>query len=171
MIRQSEHRWVLGIDPGLSGALCWLCPHSGKIVIEDMPRVVTRTGKREKKGPIDLYTLGLLIGATASRTAVAVIESNSPRKEDAERMGSLWKFAHSCGAAEMAVAGYLIPLFPIAPSVWKMLIGVSADKSTSLVKARQLFPNQAHYFKRKSDDGRAEAALLAWIAKERFFGG
>ena len=57
-----------------------------------------------------------------------------------------------------------IPFQEVRPSKWKPALNLSGDKNASREMAMQLWPDQAHLFKRVKDDGRAEAALLAWWA-------
>jgi hypothetical protein len=57
------------------------------------------------------------------------------------------------------------PVKEVPSAVWKAKLKVTADKATSLAKARELWPDHAGtHFRRKMDDGRAEAALIGIYA-------
>ena len=60
------------------------------------------------------------------------------------------------------LAALAIPCTLVTPGVWKRHHGlIGGDKSESRAKAIALWPGHADLFKRRKDDGRAEAALVA----------
>lgn len=54
-----------------------------------------------------------------------------------------------------------IPILKTRPGVWKSQLGLSSDKNKSILLAQKTFPE---YTFKKSEDGKAEAALLARMA-------
>ena len=60
------------------------------------------------------------------------------------------------------VAANFIPLTMVAPLKWKRALGVPADKDGARARASQLLPAHAGLWCRVKDDGRAEAALIAY---------
>lgn len=76
-------------------------------------------------------------------------------------------FGREFGAlkAALRIAGCRVCL--VQPALWKAAMGLTSDKSLSRQRAITLFPDAASLFRRKKDDGRAEAALLA-VYGERF---
>jgi hypothetical protein len=50
----------------------------------------------------------------------------------------------------------------VSPAKWKKALGLSADKGASRRRAIELWPERAQWFARVKDDGRAEAALIAY---------
>lgn len=71
---------------------------------------------------------------------------------------------HQLGLASGLVRGALaalrVPVVLLDPAIWKRRAGVTADKASSLEMARSTWPDMAALFRRKRDDGRAEAALI-----------
>ena len=67
------------------------------------------------------------------------------------------------------LGAYGIPTFFMTAAVWKSLMKVSRQKHTSINRAKELFPEQAHLFQSKKDHDRAEALLLATFGT-RFYG-
>ncbi|MFS9669006.1 hypothetical protein, partial [Klebsiella pneumoniae] len=53
-------------------------------------------------------------------------------------------------------------LTPVKPTVWKSSLQVPRDKNQARARATQLFPSAAAQVARVKDDGRAEAALIAF---------
>src|SRR5262249_54063231 len=65
--------------------------------------------------------------------------------------------AHACG---------ITPRF-VAPAKWKPALHCTADKNVSRAMAKRLFPGSAKLFARAMDDGRAEAALIAYYGLQQ----
>ena len=139
---------ILGIDPGVSGALAVYYPdHPMIIAIHDMPV----DGKA-----IDGYELTKII--SQYNPEVAFIEA--VHSFSGQGVSSSFNFGCSYGVARGVVAACGIPTTLVSPQKWKRELELSKDKNQSLEMARMLWPD-SDKFKRKKDDGRAEAALIA----------
>jgi crossover junction endodeoxyribonuclease RuvC len=139
---------IIGIDPGLSGAIAII--EDGRLIyIDDMPTVMAK-----KKSRVDVRSLrGLLLDVDGFDTTPPVY---------LEQVSS------------MPMRGVLIALgftvHDVTPQTWKFNVGLRAvagattkdRKNASRACAIELFPNCAHLFARAKDDGRAEAALIAY---------
>jgi hypothetical protein len=145
---------VLGIDPGLSGAVARF--NGARLIVEDIPSV-----EAAKRGN-DLNYDGLrdLMNIMFAGAEVAYIEDVHAMPK--QGVSSTFKFGKGFGAVIMAVAFLEIPRFMISPMKWKMEMGLNSDKEKSRKRALEMFPSEAHLFGRKKDNGRAEAALIAW---------
>ena len=153
----------LGIDVGLDGALAFYNPWNKDLIIEDMPTLEITVNKKRKR-QIDLYRLAQIIDAHRMGVARAMVEQVGA----SPGMGvvSSFNFGFSAGATQMVIAAHRIPMALVHPNVWKRVMGVTADKDTSFRAASRLLPQHAHFWARKKDDGRAEAALLAVYAAQ-----
>lgn len=145
---------VLGIDPGLKGALAWyFAEYPSRIAVEDMPVVA---------GTID--------GATIARRIRAMGPSEAIIEQVASRPGQGVSSVFTLGRGYGTVLGVLqacnVPLYFVTPATWKRHFNLSKDKDESRAKAINLWPASEH-FSRKKDDGRAEAALLARYHAEK----
>jgi crossover junction endodeoxyribonuclease RuvC len=152
---------ALAIDPGLTGALALLA--DGELIIADMP-----TETRGKKTVLDLARLWAVVeGWSRCREGMAAIVENV---NGMGRQAGAGNFGKTIGACEMAVVAAGCTLVRVTPQTWKFGVGIDADskadtkarKNTSRARAIELFPDYAHLFARVKDDGRAEAALMAW---------
>lgn len=152
---------IVGIDPGLSGAIAFL--HDGQLLnVEDLPTVdvAHKAGFRKELSPALLHDR--LID-TDIKIGLAVVEhvTSSPG------MGvtSSFRFGQTFGCimAVLACAGVKTQL--VRPAEWKRALGLSKDKTVSREMAIRLWPDQSHYFARAKDDGRAEASLIAEYAR------
>lgn len=146
--------FILGIDPGQSGALALVDVAAPNVIVIDMPVHEIR-GKKH----LDLYQLARWIDLYAASVSRAVVEEVGAMPK--QGVSSSFKFGFNAGAANMAVAAAFIPAVLVRPNVWKREMGVAAAKTTSRQAASRLFPAFSHLWHRETDDGRAEAVLLA----------
>lgn len=77
---------------------------------------------------------------------------------------SMFNFGSTYGFALGLVNFLQIPYTMVTPQKWRGVLGIpnGADKGASRVRACSLFPDHAKEFARVKDDGRAEAALIAY---------
>jgi len=150
-------RCILGIDPGLSGALAFYFTDApDRVITLDMPIA-------------DGNVSGSLI-ANEIRThapCIAVIESVGAMP--GQGVSSMFNFGKSFGSAIGAVSALNIPIQFVSPAKWKRHYGLSSDKEECRARALNLFPACAANFARKKDHGRAEAALIAKYGAETLF--
>jgi len=150
---------ILGIDPGLSGALAFLNVEDGILDIVDMPTVsITRNGKT--KNEVSAPMLASVI--RARQVDSAIIEKVGAMR--GQGTSSMFSFGRSVGMIEGVLAGLMIPVDYVTPQRWQKSIGVRDGKDGSREIAARLFPAYAAMFMRKKDNGRSDAALIAYWA-------
>ena len=162
---------VIGVDPGKQGAIALVI--DGTLVeVIDMPVVTHVTGSkmviakdnsvsREDTTKTSVSALGIF--NAISRFVLLSKGSVSACVENVHEMpgqSGMFNFGRSAGYVEMAAVALGLPILYVDPTRWKRAMGCTADKDTSLARARELFPNMLAAFKRKMDDGRAEASLI-----------
>lgn len=162
---------VLGVDPGGSGALALLTDSGRQVQVEDMPVFRVTRGK-SAKAELDVHGLIGLLREWAPDACyfeqVGGMQGDSP--------SSAFNFGRIAGAAEAIVKASGSRFVFVAPHVWKRDMGlIKAAKDDSRAKATDMWPAAASAFRRKKDDGRAEACLLAeygrrQLLKEGIFG-
>ena len=74
---------------------------------------------------------------------------------------SMFTFGRSVGAIDGCLAALCVPVEYVSPAKWKRFFGLSKDKGLSRRAAIERWPSLAEMLARVSDDGRAEAALIA----------
>lgn len=166
------HTLIIGVDPGQNGAIAAITGNR-LVHVEDMPTdQATIDGKTRhivNGGDIsNLYRTLCNAYCPGRTTPTVVIERvwSSPGQGVASAFG----FGRSYEAALTAALtlGYTVVTPPSA--TWKVQIGVTSDKDTSLKMARNLWP-KSDAFKRKKDADRAEAALIAeWFRRTSYDG-
>jgi len=155
--------YVLGIDPGLTGALAVVEIATGRLVeVKRMPVTVIK-----KQNHLNGADLAAWLGLQANLQLIhfAYIEAVHSRP----RQAGQFNFGLNTGIVHGILYANFIPITLVQPQTWKAAYGikrvgdeVKADKKTEAREiAAALFPDMAHEFKRVKDDGVAEAALIA----------
>ena len=143
---------ILGIDPGLSGALALLAP--GGLSVFDVPTMKARTRGREVNWP----EVARWIDA-AGHIDYALIEQVGARP--GQGVSSMFKFGYVAGGLRGVVAAHFIPITMVTPQSWKRAMAVPKEKDGARARASDLFPSHCDLFVRVKDHGRAEASLIA----------
>jgi hypothetical protein len=148
---------ILGVDPGLVSGAWGLIDHRGAYracgTIPNADRRITVRRWRED-----------LLQAVGREDCVAALES--VHSMPGQGVASTFAFGRAVGAIQG-----LLDLLPWSvtlaePRVWKKTMGLTADKASSLLAARSLWPEAP--LKRVKDHGAAEALLLAeWLRRQR----
>jgi len=148
---------ILGIDPGASGAIAIFDYAQGTLEIFDMPVVMVKRGNKEKK-EISPQALASLLRNPAINHATVEKVGAMP----GQGTSSMFQFGRSVGMVEGTLAALSIPVTYVTPQAWRKALSVREGKDGSRARACELFPKYAHLFARVKDDGRAEAALIAY---------
>jgi crossover junction endodeoxyribonuclease RuvC len=154
-------RKIIGIDIGLEGAVAVLDMEGTLLAVEDMPPLADGTAKRRTINSILLAAILPEHAAPGKPIEHAYIEFVSVRPGE----GAVGAFAFGrCRGIVEGVCGALsIPVSFITPASWKRAVnlppGTDKDRSRSMAIAR--WPQHAEWFKRKMDNGRSDAALIA----------
>lgn len=147
---------VLGVDPGASGGLALVrdCGTEGYEIVAATKMPTTQVRGKVSFDPVaadkwlgDLPAIGL-----------GIIEFVSAMPK--QGVASSFQFGRMFGGAEawLSLTCNSIRYAPAGP--WKRKLGLSSDKKASLALATRLFGSN-EYWPRVSDEGVAEAALLA----------
>ncbi len=147
---------ILGIDPGLSGALAFM---DNELLIYDIPTFeIARNGKNKRQ--IDLQKLMAVLNYKL-HWPIEKAYLESVNAMPGQGVSSMFQMGRGYGQIEMALAACNIPVTYITPQVWKKALQVPKDKDGARQRASQLMPQWAHNWDLKKHDGRAEAALIA----------
>ncbi len=153
----------VGIDPGLSGAIAFRRSDDEMDVLP-LP-VLTITKAKGIRRVLDLTALAnILDDKTKSATGARVfIEHVSAMPK--QGVASMFAFGETYGAIKGIVAAHFLPMTLITPVMWKAKLKVSKNKDDARYRASQLMPRFAHLWSRRSEDGLAEAAMIAFYGQ------
>jgi len=153
---------ILGIDCGASGALAFFDHVAGTLDVIDMPVVQVKRGAKLKT-------------EISPQMLAALIRARNPTSATVEKVGampgqgtsSMFQFGRGVGVIEGVLAALQIPTSYVTPQVWQKAVQMRDGKDGARARAAELFPAYAQMFARKKDDGRADAALIAWWSVTR----
>ena len=155
---------VLGIDPGLTGALALYWP---TVSIECGLRwQIIDTPTKDDVSELDARELMTWVQRFTPEIAVIERARAMPSfgKGDRRAMGSTGAFRY--GGIYHSVIAVLeccgVKVVRVEPASWKKYFGLKgSDKEQSRSAALKLFPEAGSYLQRKKDQNRAEAILIA----------
>ena len=152
---------IIGVDLGFKGGLVYARRESNGATyrsIVSMPTVVEK-----KKTQYNTQYINDLIVSWSHlehNGLLAVIEDVWARP--GEGVVSSFRFGRGRGIFEGVLVALRIPQVYVAPVKWKRAMGlIGQDKDASRELAMKIAPEYQSHFKRKKDDGVAEALLLA----------
>ena len=144
---------IMGVDPGLGGAIAFFEPEKDMVHALDMPVV---------DGHVDVAALAAAI--RGFKPEIAIVEQVGARP--GQGVSSMFKFGTGYGMVRGVIAALGVPLHLVVPGKWKKHYSLSSDKEASRALALRLWPLLSEALKRKKDEARAEAALIARYAHE-----
>lgn len=148
---------IVGIDVGAKGAMAFFDPDKGTLDVIDCPTVEVKRGAKTKH-------------EISPQMVAAIIRARSPSSAILEKVGampnqgvsSMFQFGRGVGMYEGVLAALQIPVTYVTPQVWQKGVNARDGKDSSRARAAELFPAYAQAFARKKDDGRADAACIAY---------
>ena len=153
---------IIGIDPGISGSICFF--EDGKILeVIEMP--VMTEGKKNKKqvNGAQIYNEFLKRINKKDDEIRVVIEQVSAMP--GQGVTSMFNFGQSFGILKGICSAMQLPMFFVRPAKWKKYFNlINSQKDASRTKAIELYPSYSNFLSRKKDINRAEAILIG-----RFF--
>ena len=145
---------VIGIDPGISGAIAKYNPSKASLDIWDMPILEVN-----KKKTISPYLVANILKEAAAPVYIEKVAA-MPN----QGVTSMFNFGKGFGVILGAAAGLGLQTTQVRPQQWMKALQLQKGKDANRERACELFPQYADMFSRKKDDGRADAALLAYYA-------
>jgi crossover junction endodeoxyribonuclease RuvC len=148
--------YVIGIDPGLAGAIAVLTAEGTLEALADTPTLVLKVS-RGTRMTYDVPGMAALLAPYAGQQCHVYIEGSQPMPGQGTR--STFTTGYGYGLWIGLLASLALPYTSVRPAVWKKAFSLGKDKEASRLRAMQLYPGAD--LRRKKDHGRAEALLLA----------
>ena len=156
---------VLGVDPGVGGALAWVTAAGVLIAVADMPVIEVRGKRRVCAAEVARLMRIRPVLKVVIEGVVAMPRVGKDGRQNTQGAASMLSFGYSAGILEGVAAGVGLEVEIVLPAVWKRRALVPKDKGVVRQMVTRLWPASSMHFARVKDDGRAEAALLArWAA-------
>lgn len=152
---------IIGIDPGLSGAIAVL--ENNKVLnIFDIP--VMSEGKKNKRQLNSALLVNLLKENINKEEEVAVVVEQV-NAMPGQGVTSMFNFGQTFGALKGICAALELPIYFVRPSKWKKHFElINSSKDASRTKAIEMYPKLSNQLSKKKDVNKSDAILIA-----RFF--
>jgi len=158
---------IIGIDPGISGAICFFS--DGKILdVVEMPTMTE--GKKNKKqvnGSQVYNEISKRIKQIDRLDIKVVIEQVSAMP--GQGVTSMFNFGQSYGILKGMCSAMQLPMYFVRPAKWKKYFSlINSEKDASRTKAIEIFPYFSSNLTKKKDSNKADAILIASYYHETF---
>ena len=149
---------IIGIDPGLSGAIAIL--ENNKVLnMFDIP--VMSEGKKNKKQLNSALLVSLLKENINNKEEVAVVVEQV-NAMPGQGVTSMFNFGQTFGAIKGICAALDLPIFFVRPSKWKKYFElINSSKDASRTKAIEMYPKLSNQLSKKKDVNKSDAILIA----------
>ena len=151
--------FIIGIDPGISGSICFF--EDGKILeVIEMP--VMTEGKKNKKqvNGAQIYNEFLKRINNKDDEIRVVIEQVSAMP--GQGVTSMFNFGQSYGILKGICSAMQLPMFFVRPAKWKKYFNlINSQKDASRTRAIEIFPYFSTQLSKKKDSNKADAILIA----------
>ena len=151
---------IIGIDPGISGAICFL--KNGKIIDAiEMPSMAEgKKNKRQVNGSQIYNEIYSRIKDLEKGNIKVVIEQVSAMP--GQGVTSMFNFGQSFGVLKGICSAMQLPMYFVRPAKWKKYFNlINSEKDASRTKAIEIFPYISGKLSRKKDANKADAILIA----------
>jgi len=158
---------IIGIDPGISGAICFF--ENGQIKeIIDMPVMADgKKNKRQVNGPQVYNEISSRINKFSKKDITVVIEQVSAMP--GQGVTSMFNFGQSFGVLKGICSAMQLPMYFVRPAKWKKYFNlINSEKDASRTKAIQIFPYVSEKLSKKKDGNKADAILIASFFYETY---
>mgnify|MGYP001171783807 CR=1 FL=1 len=158
---------IIGIDPGISGSICFF--EDGKILdVIEMPTMTE--GKKNKKqvnGSQIYNEISKRIKNNEKRDIRVIIENVSAMP--GQGVTSMFNFGQSFGILKGICSAMQLPMYFVRPAKWKKYFNlINSEKDASRTRAIEIFPYFSSQLSKKKDSNKADAILIASFYYETY---
>ena len=150
---------IIGIDPGISGSICFL--ENGKILeVIEMPTMTEGKKNKRQVNGAQIYNEILKKTNNTKNNVRIVIEQVSAMP--GQGVTSMFNFGQSFGILKGICSAMQLPMYFVRPAKWKKYFGlINSQKDASRTKAIEMFPYFSSQLSKKKDSNKADAILIA----------
>ena len=158
---------IIGIDPGISGSICFL--KDGKILdVVEMPTMIDgKKNKRQVNGSQIYNEISKRINRAENQDIRVVIEQVSAMP--GQGVTSMFNFGQSFGILKGLCSAMQLPMHFVRPAKWKKYFNlINSEKDASRTRAIEIFPYFSSQLSKKKDSNKADAILIASFYHETY---
>ena len=152
--------FIIGIDPGISGAICFM--KDGKIIdVIEMPTMTEgKKNKRQVNGAQIYNEIIKRINISEKHNIRVIIEQVSAMP--GQGVTSMFNFGQSFGVLKGICSAMNLSMYFVRPAKWKKYFNlINTEKDASRTKAIEIFPYFSINLSKKKDANKADAMLIA----------
>ena len=158
---------VIGIDPGISGSICFL--NDGEILdVIEMPTMTD--GKKNKKqvnGAQIFNEISKRINNVDVKEVRVVIEQVSAMP--GQGVTSMFNFGQTFGILKGICSAMQLSMYFVRPAKWKKYFNlINSEKDASRTRVIEIFPYISSQLSKKKDSNKADAILIASFYYETY---
>ena len=157
---------IIGIDPGISGSICFF--KNGKIIdVIEMPVMTDgKKNKRQVNGSQIYNEISKRVDHYGKDIRV-IIEQVSAMP--GQGVTSMFNFGQSFGILKGICSAMQLPMFFVRPAKWKKYFNlINSQKDASRTRAIEIFPYFSTQLSKKKDSNKADAILIASFYYETY---
>ncbi len=149
---------ILGIDPGVSGAISVL--ENKKVVdVFEMPTMID--GKKNKKQINGSQVANIFRDRMNGETEIIVVVEHV-NAMPGQGVTSMFNFGQSFGVIKGICSALKLPIYFVRPTKWKKHFNlIKTNKDASRTKVIEVYPEISSKLSRKKDSNKADAILIA----------
>ena len=158
---------IIGIDPGISGSICFF--DDGKILdVIEMPTMNEgKKNKRQVNGAQIYNEITDRINKLQRQNVRVVVEQVSAMP--GQGVTSMFNFGQSFGIIKGICSAMQLPLYFVRPTKWKKYFNlIKSEKDASRTRAIEIFPYFSSQLSKKKDSNKADAILIASFYHETY---
>ena len=158
---------IIGIDPGISGSICFL--EDGKIIdVVEMPTMAEgKKNKRQVNGSQIYNEILKRIHKIEKQSIRVVIEQVSAMP--GQGVTSMFNFGQSFGILKGICSAMQLSMYFVRPAKWKKYYGlINSEKDASRTRVIEMFPYFSSQLSKKKDSNKADAILIASFYYETY---
>tara|TARA_A100001388_G_C28444869_1_gene345875 strand:- start:2 stop:496 length:495 start_codon:yes stop_codon:yes gene_type:complete len=159
--------FIIGIDPGISGAICFF--ENGKILdVIEMPTMNEgKKNKRQVNGAQIYNEISKRMNKTHIEDVRVVVEQVSAMP--GQGVTSMFNFGQSFGIIKGICSAMQLSLYFVRPTKWKKYFNlINSEKDASRTRAIEVFPYFSSQLSKKKDSNKADAILIASFYHETY---
>ena len=158
---------IIGIDPGISGSICFFEDGKIKEVIEMPTMTEGKKNKKQVNGSQIYNEISSKINKNKDQDVRVVIEHVSAMP--GQGVTSMFNFGQSFGILKGICSAMQLPMFFVRPARWKKYFNlINSEKDASRTKAIEIFPYFSSQLSKKKDSNKADAILIASFYYETY---
>ena len=158
---------IIGIDPGISGSICFFQDGVIKDVVEMPTMIEGKKNKKQVNGSQIFNEISEKIKNMDKKNIKVVIEHVTAMP--GQGVTSMFNFGQSFGILKGICSAMQLAVYFVRPAKWKKYFNlINSEKDASRTRAIEIFPYYSSNLSRNKDSNKADAILIASFFYETY---